>query len=131
LSLENQVVSTYKNKRQKRHIKPIDLNSTQSSALRPQSSNLSPHNFEHVCTELLVDGHGVKFRSPGNSMYPTIRNGDVITVMPIETASITIGDIILYRHKSGVTAHRVIRIAKRDGIIVLHHMHLQLHTHLL
>ncbi|MEE9495387.1 MAG: hypothetical protein V3V39_02590, partial [Desulfobacterales bacterium] len=46
---------------------------------------------------------------------PTICEGDVITVIPIETASITIGDIILYRHKSGVTAHRVIRITKRDA----------------
>ena len=115
VSFENLVVSTYKNKRQKRHIKPIDLNSTQSSALRPQSSNLSPHNFEHVCTELLVDGHGVKFRAPGNSMYPTIRNGDVITVTPLGASSVTIGDIILYQYKSGVTAHRVIRIAKIDA----------------
>ena len=93
MSFENLVVSTYKNKRQKRHIKPIDLNSTQSSALRPQSSNLSPHNFEHVCTELLVDGHGVKFRAPGNSMYPTIRNGDVITVTPLGASSVTTGDM--------------------------------------
>jgi hypothetical protein len=48
-------------------------------------------------------------------MYPAICDGDVITVMPIETASIIIGDIILYRHKYGVIAHRVIRIAKKDA----------------
>ena len=47
-------------------------------------------------------------------MYPTICEGDVITVMPIETASITIGDIILYRHKSGVTAHRVMHTLKQS-----------------
>ncbi len=87
----------------------------QSSALRPQSSNLSPDNFKKICTELLRKGHKVKFHAPGNSMYPTICEGDAITVMPIETASISIGDIILYRHKSGVTAHRVIRITKRDA----------------
>jgi len=110
LSFENQVVSTSKNERQKGHIKPIDLKSTQSSALRPQSSNLSPHNFEQVCAELLREGHMVKFRAPGDSMYPTICNGDLITVKPIKPSNIFVGDIILYRHENGVVAHRVINI---------------------
>lgn len=70
--------------------------------------------FPDLISNLLADGHDVKFRAPGDSMYPAICDGDVITVMPIEPATITIGDIILYRHKSGVVAHRVIRMAKRD-----------------
>jgi signal peptidase I len=71
--------------------------------------------FSELLEETLNRGHSIRFRAPGDSMYPTIRNGDVITVTPTETAFITIGDIILYRHKSGVTAHRVIRITKRDA----------------
>ena len=71
--------------------------------------------FSELLEETLNRGHSIRFRAPGDSMYPTIRNGDILTVTPIETASITIGDIILYRHKSGVTAHRVIRITKRDA----------------
>lgn len=67
-----------------------------------------------LISDLLTDRHNVKFRAPGDSMYPTICDGDVITVVPIETDAITIGDIILYRHKAGVAAHRVIRMAKRD-----------------
>jgi signal peptidase I len=70
--------------------------------------------FPELIANLLTDGNKIKFRAPGDSMYPTIRDGDEITVKPIEAASITIGDIILYRHKSGVVAHRVIRMAKRD-----------------
>ncbi len=70
--------------------------------------------FPELISDLLTDGHKVKFRAPGHSMYPTIRNGDVVTVMPIETAAIDIGDIILYRHKSGVTAHRVMRTLKQS-----------------
>lgn len=70
--------------------------------------------FPDLISDLLTDGHMVKFRAPGDSMYPTICDGDVITVMPIESASITIGDIILYRHSSKVVAHRVTRIAKSD-----------------
>jgi len=114
LNYENQTFSTFKNKREKEHNKPKGLKRSQCSALSPQSFDLSSHNFEKICSELLRNGHNVKFRAPGDSMYPTICDGDVITVMPIETAAITIGDIILYRHKAGVAAHRVIRMAKRD-----------------
>ena len=70
--------------------------------------------FPELIANLLTDGNKIKFRAPGDSMYPTICDGDVITVMPIETASITVKDIILYRHRSGVTAHRVMRILKRS-----------------
>ncbi len=70
--------------------------------------------FPELIANLLTDGNKIKFRAPGNSMYPTVCDGDVVTVMPIDTASITIGDIILYRHRSGVTAHRVMRILKRS-----------------
>ena len=111
---ENQTNSTLRNNKKRDQNKPIGLNSTQSSALSPQSFNLSPYDFEQICTELLRKGHRVKFRAPGDSMYPTVCDGDVVTVMPIETASITIGDIILYRHISGVAAHRVMRILKRS-----------------
>ena len=66
-----------------------------------------------LISNLLADGHPVRFSAPGGSMYPTIRHGDVITVMPIKADSVAIGDIILCRHSSGVTAHRVIRIIKK------------------
>lgn len=110
VSFENQGVSTSLNKRQKRHTEPFDLNGTQSSVLRPQSSNLSPDNFEQVCADLLREGHLVKFRAPGDSMYPTICDGDLITVAPINPSDVVMEDIILYRHQSGVVAHRVIDI---------------------
>ena len=56
-------------------------------------------------------------------MYPTICNGDVITVVPFETIAISVGDIILYRHKSGVTAHRVIRIVKKNKAYSRYSLH--------
>lgn len=65
-----------------------------------------------LISHLLAEGHAVRFSAPGDSMYPTICDGDIITVAPVKTASVTTGDIILYRHKSGVAAHRVVRIAK-------------------
>jgi hypothetical protein len=66
--------------------------------------------FPQLISDLLNEGHHVRFSAPGDSMYPTICDGDIITVAPVNTARVTIGDIILYRQKSGVTAHRVMRI---------------------
>ena len=70
--------------------------------------------FSEMIEETLNRDHSIRFRAPGDSMYPTICDGDVVTVMPVETESIVIGDIILYQHKSGVTAHRVKYILKRS-----------------
>ena len=43
-------------------------------------------------------------------MYPTILNGDEITVEPIKTEAIRVGDIILYRDEENLIAHRVVKI---------------------
>jgi signal peptidase I len=64
--------------------------------------------------ETLNRGHSIRFRAPGGSMYPTICDGDLITVEPIKPAAVIVGDIILYQHKSKVTVHRVLRILKRS-----------------
>ena len=60
--------------------------------------------------ETLNCGHSIRFRAPGDSMYPTICDGDLITVEPILPFDVVVGDIILYRHQSGVVAHRVVDI---------------------
>ena len=80
---------------------------TRSSALGPQ------HLFPDIATELLERGHSVRFQAPGRSMHPTIKEGESITVEPVEPPAVRTGDIILYRTKTGVIAHRVIRIEQK------------------
>ena len=70
--------------------------------------------FSQMLEETLNRGHSIRFRAPGDSMYPTIYDGDLLTVEPIRPAAVIVGDIILYQHKSGVTVHRVMRILKRS-----------------
>ena len=91
---------------------------TQASAQSPQSLNLDTDYFKSICVELLREGLGVKFRAPGGSMYPTICDGDLITVEPIKPSDVILGDIVLYRHEYGVVAHRVINIKKTQPSIV-------------
>jgi phage repressor protein C with HTH and peptisase S24 domain len=90
----------------------------QSQRLDPnaQSSASSTQQlFVDLSTDLLRRGQSIRFRAPGRSMQPTIRDGEVITVEPVSLADVKRGDIILYRSHMGVTAHRVTRIQKKDG----------------
>jgi signal peptidase I len=49
-------------------------------------------------------------------MYPSILNGDEITVEPIKPEAIEIGDIILYRDQENLIAHRVVKIEFKNDI---------------
>ena len=82
---------------------------TQSPACSPQRL------FVDVSTELLRHGRAIRFRAPGSSMHPTIKDEDTITVDPVERTAIKPGDVLLYRSKVGVIAHRVVRIEKENG----------------
>lgn len=80
------------------------------SLLSPQSSSLIPDNFAEVTANLLRQGHSVRFRATGQSMHPTIRDGEEITVEPVAPREVKRGDILLYRGAKGVIAHRVVDI---------------------
>jgi signal peptidase I len=74
----------------------------------------SVHLLADLCEALLRRGKSVRFRAPGRSMYPTIREHEVITVEPIAPSSVKVGDIVLYRLNRSVVAHRVVRIIEND-----------------
>jgi hypothetical protein len=86
----------------------------------PTSSNpvslTSSDLFRDLGTELLRQGKRIRFHAPGRSMYPTIKENEVITVEPIEPSSINVGHIILYRQDRSVVAHRVARIIKTEPL---------------
>ena len=91
---------------------------TNRSVPSPQSPTLTqppiltPQQLLELSTELFARGLSVRFRAPGWSMRPTIRDGEIITVAPIEASEVKKGDIILYRINEGVIAHRVVGIEK-------------------
>jgi len=96
---------------------PLTL-SKAGSAVNSESANksvLSPqHLFTDVSTELLRSGQSIRFRAPGRSMYPTIKEHETITVQSVAPSGIKMGDIILYRLEAVVIAHRVVRIERGE-----------------
>jgi signal peptidase len=88
----------------------------QSSCVPGDVSSLnSNHLLLDLSTELLGRGKRVRFRAPGRSMYPTIRENEAITVEPVTPQDVKVGDIILYRSGKSVVAHRVMRIERGKG----------------
>lgn len=68
--------------------------------------------FLALTTELLREGYGVRFHPKGQSMSPTIRDGEALTIEPVGARSVRRGDILLYETERGVIAHRVVRISR-------------------
>ncbi len=68
-----------------------------------------------LTAELLSQGAIVRFRPTGRSMYPSIREGELITVEPVAASDVKLADIVLYRSERGLIAHRVVEIASRDS----------------
>jgi signal peptidase I len=98
--------------------------SSSETLLEPSAPDAARNGFKidstkiypELIADLLMNGHRVKFRAPGYSMYPTILHEDVITVEPVEPSTIKVGDIALYREESSLIAHRVVKILKRSAL---------------
>lgn len=71
--------------------------------------------FLETSHELLKLGYAVRFRAGGHSMHPTIKDGEMITVEPVNPGDVRRGDILLYQFKKGVIAHRVLRVEREDA----------------
>jgi len=91
-----------------------------------------------LTTELLSRGTTVRFRPSGRSMYPSIREGELITVEPVAPRDVKLADIVLYRldrgtqssvlspqSSSGLIAHRVVGSSPtQSSVLSPHHFFL-------
>jgi hypothetical protein len=67
--------------------------------------------FERLSNDLVAGGFGFRFRASGRSMLPTICDGDLLQVEPVEPGEVGRGDIVLFKGEGGFKAHRVVRKA--------------------
>jgi signal peptidase I len=52
-------------------------------------------------------------------MYPTIRDGDVVQVRPVEPGVIDIGDIFLFRNSGRLFVHRLVAKSRQEDRVLL------------
>lgn len=66
--------------------------------------------FNSLCTGLLRDGTGVRFKATGGSMWPDVRDGDVIEIEQVDFAGLRVGDIAYTVNRAGkILVHRVVK----------------------
>lgn len=66
--------------------------------------------FGDVAEALARAGISFRFKALGHSMYPTIRNGEMIHVAPLGRHQLRRGDIVLVQQNGKIRAHRIIQI---------------------
>ena len=71
--------------------------------------------FESTLRAVLAAGHSARFRAAGDSMYPSIRNGDSLEIVRCDSSELRRGDVVLAATGRGLTAHRIVRIDEGDG----------------
>jgi hypothetical protein len=79
---------------------------------------MSPSNVE-LSADLLAHNVGVCLQANGASMFPAIPRGSVIWVEPVKLEDLQRGDVILYRVRDRMVAHRLVRQELVHGRIKL------------
>jgi len=77
---------------------------------RPQSDV-----FGLMARDLIASGNSFRFCARGRSMTPTIQDGDLLVVEPLERGP-TKGEIVLFRREGEFKAHRVVTTG--DGYLI-------------
>ncbi len=78
--------------------------------MKKTSLSCTSDAFAALSQELLQQGKSLRFRAQGTSMYPLVRNDDILLLEPFQDGKIRVGDVVLFNSQTGdVVVHRVIR----------------------
>ena len=79
---------------------------------------LSGKSLAALIRDFVESGRHIKFRALGESMFPFIKNGDMITVSPYNDMTPERGDIVAFVdvRTQGLMVHRIIRV-NGDGFV--------------
>ena len=71
--------------------------------------------FGALTQSLLSEGLGFRFCARGQSMQPTIHDGEILHVRPVSVETLRKGDIVLFADRLNYKAHRVLWIDWEQG----------------
>jgi hypothetical protein len=81
--------------------------------------SLNGADLAELSAGVLGRGGAFRFRARGTSMVPFLRDGDMLTVEPVEATALRLGDVVLYRvAREQLAAHRLVaRRADGEGVV--------------
>ena len=76
-------------------------------------------NFGELAEEVFARSGRLRFTAGGRSMHPLIRDGDILTIEPVDPQRLRVGDVAFYRPSdSKVVVHRVVGKLSQNGRLV-------------
>lgn len=80
-----------------------------------EEKSINNDDLVNLMVNVFQKGGSLRFCASGASMWPFIRNGDIITLMPSRKKNLENGDIVAFvsDNNNKLTIHRI--IAKRDN----------------
>jgi signal peptidase I len=66
--------------------------------------------FNQISAEVLSKGGSFRCKASGQSMWPFIKNGAILTVESIQTVPPEVGEVVLYRSEIHAAVHRIVGI---------------------
>lgn len=82
--------------------------------------SLNHNEFTELSTNILSQEGSLNIKVHGFSMYPFIRNGDIISIHPCNASFLRLGDVALYHvDRKKLVAHRIVGKHIQHGQIFL------------
>jgi phage repressor protein C with HTH and peptisase S24 domain len=72
-----------------------------------------------VYAHALKAGETVKFKPRGHSMEPIIRNGQQVTVAPVDGESLQVGDVVLCKVQGHHYLHKIINVDRERRRVLI------------
>lgn len=82
--------------------------------------SLTQIEMASLSNKIYSKGSALCFKVRGSSMYPFIRDGDILAIQPVEISDLRIGDIVSFESGSQkIIAHRLIQKQLQKGTVFL------------
>jgi signal peptidase I len=82
--------------------------------------NCGAPDFLRLATQILSRGTALRFKARGGSMYPSIEDGSLVEVEPVQASAVRTGDLVLcYGGKNRLIVHRVIDATTQADAVLL------------
>ena len=89
---------------------------------------MNSEHLKQISKEIINSGHQLRTRVGGYSMFPYLRQNDIVTIKPVLDENLRIGDILVFQQHTKLIAHRLIKkttlidntyyICKGDSLMV-------------
>lgn len=67
--------------------------------------------YDYILRKTIKQKKVIKLKVLGNSMYPVIRNGEIVDIV---NETFGVGDIILFRYKNTLIVHRLLKVCNNE-----------------